>query len=67
MFVFSAMTARLTLRLPSIALLLISPLFADDPEVFGQKFPKLDGLATGEWWTLQQPRGTKTGGEATKA
>ena len=66
MFVFSAMTARLTLRLPSIALLLISPLFADDPEVFGQKFPKLDGLATGEWWTLQQPREPKPGAKPPK-
>jgi hypothetical protein len=66
MFVFSAMTARLTLLLPSIALLLAPPLFADDPEVFGQKFPKLDGLATGDWWTLQQPGEPKPGAKPPK-
>lgn len=30
---------------------------ADDPLVFGQKFPRLDGMATGEWWKSQPKPG----------
>ncbi|MFP6866460.1 MAG: hypothetical protein VCA35_11005, partial [Roseibacillus sp.] len=43
------MTTRLCLA--SLALAFSSTsLFADDPAVFGGKFAKLDGKATGEWW-----------------
>jgi hypothetical protein len=43
------MTTRLCLA--SLALAFSSAsLFADDPAVFGEKFAKLDGKATGEWW-----------------
>ena len=45
------MTTRLCL--PAIALALCAPLHADDPAVFGEKFPKLDGMATGDWWNAQ--------------
>jgi len=43
-----------------LALLAGLPLHADDPAVFGAKFPKLDGLATGQWWK-SQPRKPKPG------
>ncbi|NNM28339.1 MAG: metallophosphoesterase, partial [Akkermansiaceae bacterium] len=33
----------------------LAPLHADDPSVFGEKFPKLDGMATGEWWKVAKP------------
>lgn len=47
------------LSLPFFALALWSPsLLADDPAVFGEEFPKLDGMATGEWWKAQ-PRGNR--------
>ena len=64
MFVSSAMTARLTLLLPSIALLWAPPLCADDPAVFGDKFAKLDGKATGEWW--KGPQAPKPGAKPPK-
>lgn len=45
----------MTMRRPVSALLLslALPVLADDPSVFGEKFPKLDGMATGEWWKVQ--------------
>ena len=41
------MTKRPFLTLPLLSLLAVhSPLLGDDPAVFGEKYPKLDGMAT---------------------
>ncbi|MFP6874023.1 MAG: metallophosphoesterase family protein [Verrucomicrobiales bacterium] len=34
-----------------ITALTVSDLHAQDPQPFGKKFPNLDGMATGKWWT----------------
>lgn len=60
------MTMRpfLTLSL-ALGLSAVAPLHADDPAIFGAKFPKLDGMATGDWWKAQ-PKKPKPGAKANK-
>ena len=40
----------------------------DSVELFGEKFPKLDGMSTGEWWEKAKPVDTsaKKEGQTTK-
>lgn len=60
------MTKRPFLTLPLLSLLAVhSPLLGDDPAVFGDKYPKLDGMATGDW-TKSQPKPPRPGARQPK-
>jgi hypothetical protein len=58
--------------LTSLSFLLLMPGFTgaepDSKEIFGDKFPSLDHMSTGEWWTRTKPVDTaaKKKGKAPK-
>ena len=44
-------TRRLFLKLVPFLFMRTSGTYANGPQPFGAKFPNLESLTTGEWWT----------------